>query len=207
MFRPHMAIFRCYSILSRSWCSVMPIFCLCQGASHALAIFRCYSILSRSWCSVMPIFCLCQGASHALAIFRCYSILSRSWCSVMPIFCLCQGSRVPGWHPRANAELVPKLHVALHASHAALRKLTCQNFALIYPSQSQTTFRPTTAAPTSLKTKIEQIPNTSLTSTRRTSGHCLGNFKTTKFCLDYLSPLQHGTVSHYPSNLVFSHSL
>jgi hypothetical protein len=26
MFRPHTAIFRCYSILSRSWCSVMPIF-------------------------------------------------------------------------------------------------------------------------------------------------------------------------------------
>jgi hypothetical protein len=26
MFRPHPAIFRCYCILSRSWCSVMPIF-------------------------------------------------------------------------------------------------------------------------------------------------------------------------------------
>jgi hypothetical protein len=26
MFRPHTAIFRCYSLLSRSWCSVMPIF-------------------------------------------------------------------------------------------------------------------------------------------------------------------------------------
>jgi hypothetical protein len=26
MFRPHAAIFRCYSILSRSWCSVMPVF-------------------------------------------------------------------------------------------------------------------------------------------------------------------------------------
>jgi hypothetical protein len=26
MFRPHTAIFKCYSILSRSWCSVMPIF-------------------------------------------------------------------------------------------------------------------------------------------------------------------------------------
>jgi hypothetical protein len=25
MFRPHTAIFRCYSIFSRSWCSVMPI--------------------------------------------------------------------------------------------------------------------------------------------------------------------------------------
>jgi hypothetical protein len=27
MFRPHTAIFKCYSILSRSWCSLMPIFC------------------------------------------------------------------------------------------------------------------------------------------------------------------------------------
>jgi hypothetical protein len=26
MFQPHTAIFKCYSILSRSWCSVMPIF-------------------------------------------------------------------------------------------------------------------------------------------------------------------------------------
>jgi hypothetical protein len=26
MFRPHTAIFGCYSILSRGWCSVMPIF-------------------------------------------------------------------------------------------------------------------------------------------------------------------------------------
>jgi hypothetical protein len=47
MFRPHTAIFKCYSILSRSWCSVMPI--------SAYLCFRCYSILSRSWCSVMPI--------------------------------------------------------------------------------------------------------------------------------------------------------
>jgi hypothetical protein len=31
--------------------------------------------------------------------------------------------------PRANAELVPKFHVALHASHAALKMLTFQNFA------------------------------------------------------------------------------
>jgi hypothetical protein len=31
--------------------------------------------------------------------------------------------------PRANTELVPKLHVALHASHAALQILTFQNFS------------------------------------------------------------------------------
>jgi hypothetical protein len=31
--------------------------------------------------------------------------------------------------PRANAELVLKFHVALHASHAALQILTFQNFS------------------------------------------------------------------------------
>jgi hypothetical protein len=31
MFRPHTAIFKCYSKLSRSWCSVMPIFAYCIG--------------------------------------------------------------------------------------------------------------------------------------------------------------------------------
>jgi hypothetical protein len=31
--------------------------------------------------------------------------------------------------PRANAELVPKFHVALHASHAALQILTFQKFS------------------------------------------------------------------------------
>jgi hypothetical protein len=37
------------------------------------------------------------------------------------------------------------------------------------------------SAPTSLKIKTEQIPHTSLTSTRRTSGHCLGTFRTANF--------------------------
>jgi hypothetical protein len=49
MFRPHTAIFKYYSILSRSWCSVMPIFCLCQGASHVLAMRSCW------WCA----YCQC----------------------------------------------------------------------------------------------------------------------------------------------------
>jgi hypothetical protein len=31
MFRPQTSIFRCYSILSRSWCSVMPIFLPLSG--------------------------------------------------------------------------------------------------------------------------------------------------------------------------------
>jgi hypothetical protein len=33
--------------------------------------------------------------------------------------------------PRANAELVPKFYVALHASHAALPMVTLNNFALM----------------------------------------------------------------------------
>jgi hypothetical protein len=48
MFRPHTAIFRCYSILSRSWCSVMPIFSLCDVASHVLLLMVC--LLSVSVC-------------------------------------------------------------------------------------------------------------------------------------------------------------
>jgi hypothetical protein len=35
-----------------------------------------------------------------------------------------QGFSVVFLGPRANAELVPKFHVALHASHAALRIVT-----------------------------------------------------------------------------------
>jgi hypothetical protein len=35
---------------------------------------------------------------------------------------------------RANAELVPKFHVALHASHTALPMVTLNNFALMQPS-------------------------------------------------------------------------
>jgi hypothetical protein len=53
---------------------------------------------------------------------------------------------------------------------------------------------PTTAAPTSLKFKIEQIPNTSLAFTRRTSGHCLVAFQTAKLCFGY-TPLQNDSVS------------
>jgi hypothetical protein len=51
--------------------------------------------------------------------------------------------------PRANAKLVPKFHVALHASHEALQTLTFQNLGIIYPSQCQTTFHPITVAPSS----------------------------------------------------------
>jgi hypothetical protein len=41
MFRHHTAIFRCYSILSRSWCSLMPIFAYVRVASHVLLLMVC----------------------------------------------------------------------------------------------------------------------------------------------------------------------
>jgi hypothetical protein len=42
--------------------------------------------------------------------------------------------------------------------------------------------------------------------TRRTSGHCLGTFQTAKLYFDY-TPLQNGSVSHYPPNFLLSLSL
>jgi hypothetical protein len=52
--------------------------------------------------------------------------------------------------PRANAELVLKFHVALHASHAALQILTFQNFRHNIALPKLDSIPPTTAAPTSL---------------------------------------------------------
>jgi hypothetical protein len=117
----HTAIFRCYSILSRSCCSVMPIFCLCQGASLVLAIFRCYSILSRSCCSVMPM--LPAMCSCHTAIFKCYSILSRSWCSVMLIFL-----PMSGCQPCAPATQ-PSSGVIVYSPETGA--LLCQFFAYV----------------------------------------------------------------------------
>jgi hypothetical protein len=71
---------------------------------------------------------------------------------------------------RANAELVPRLHVALHASRAALPMVTSK-------------FRPNIALPTlapillmhPLQRHINnKIPLICVTYTRRTSEHCLG---------------------------------
>jgi hypothetical protein len=47
------------------------------------------------------------------SLLRCYKQIARAFLG-----------------PRANAELVPKSHFALRASHAALQMLTFQNFAL-----------------------------------------------------------------------------
>jgi hypothetical protein len=47
-----------------------------------------------------------------------------------------------------------------------------------------------------------KLKTESLTFTRRTSGHCLGTFQTAKLCFDY-TPLQNGSVSHYPFSTFF----
>jgi hypothetical protein len=68
--------------------------------------------------------------------------------------------------PKANAELVPKFHVALHASHAALLLVTSK-------------FSPNIAPPTFAQILLYcSPPIICVTYSRRTSRHCLGTFKT-----------------------------
>jgi hypothetical protein len=93
--------------------------------------------------------------------------------------------------PRANVELVPKFHVALHASHAALQIFTFQNFRHNIALPKSDYISPTTAAPTYFKSKLNK------SFTRRTSGHCLGTFQTAKLCFDYTPP-PYGSVARYP---------
>jgi hypothetical protein len=63
MFRPHTAIFRCYSILSRSWCSVMPIFAyvmlpaMCQTSSPDVVLIFSVRLLEY-------LCCLSSGEAH-----------------------------------------------------------------------------------------------------------------------------------------------
>jgi hypothetical protein len=59
---------------------------------------------------------------------------------------------------------------------------------------------PTTAAPTYFKSNLNK------SFTRRTSGHCLRTFQTAKLCFDY-TPLQNGSLSHYPPPQLSSLSL
>jgi hypothetical protein len=110
--------------------------------------------------------------------------------------------------PTANAELVPTLHVALHTSHAALPMVTskfCPNIAL------------PTLAPILLMQPLQRhiyyiyiyykIPIICVTYTRRTSGHCLGTFKTGDIV--YCPPPPQCSISHYlpPTFFLFSLSL
>jgi hypothetical protein len=102
--------------------------------------------------------------------------------------------------PRANAELVHKFHVSLHASHAALPMLTSKFRPKVAPhiiikispnaalpriisklkiaherSKTLLNFSPcSTSHPTFSTSK--RLTLTKPTFTRRTSGHCLGTF-------------------------------
>jgi hypothetical protein len=103
--------------------------------------------------------------------------------------------------PRENAELVPKFHVALHASHAALQILTSKfrpevvphinikpspNAALprliskfrILNECSMTTLNlcPCSTFHLSTFSTYERLTFSLAYLTRRTSGHCLGIF-------------------------------
>jgi hypothetical protein len=58
MFRPHTAIFRCYSILSRSWGSVMPIF------AYVMLLSMCfYGCCAYCQCPFVRIFVLSLSVS------------------------------------------------------------------------------------------------------------------------------------------------
>jgi hypothetical protein len=104
--------------------------------------------------------------------------------------------------PRANAELVPKFHVALHASHAALPMLTSKFRPKVAPPpRIYIQISPTAALPRIISTlKIllvrsktllnfspcstshptcstsKRLTFTKPTSTGRTNGHSLGTF-------------------------------
>jgi hypothetical protein len=103
--------------------------------------------------------------------------------------------------PRANAELVPKFHVALHASRAALPMVTSkfrpnvalpmldQNGTMMHPFQHDIKLIPiirsqTSAQLLSFRFHTYSLPKASPslkhTSTRRTSGHRLGTSKPAK---------------------------
>jgi hypothetical protein len=83
--------------------------------------------------------------------------------------------------PRANDEFAPKLHVALRASHAALPMVTSKfrpNIALSFSSNL------TIKQPFQRHVKRNLIVH--VTHIRRTSGHCLGTFRTG---ITFLAPL------------------
>jgi hypothetical protein len=119
--------------------------------------------------------------------------------------------------PRANVELAPKIHIALHASHAALPKSIfeilvktqsskrCKIFFTLLPSQHkiQPNSQPIpSAAPYQQFTSHHLTFFTSqcctflpATFTRRTSGHYLGTCTAANFFF---------TFSHPPPALFFS---
>jgi hypothetical protein len=107
------------------------------------------------------------------------------WFSLVP-------ERMLSWYPNSTLHCM----LLMQPSKYQLFKIFRHNLAL--PKSDY--ISPTTAAPTSFKSKLNK------SFTRRTSGHCLGTFQTAKLCLDY-APLQNGSVSHYPSPQLSSLSL
>jgi hypothetical protein len=80
MFRPHTAIFMCYSILSRSWCSVMPFFPMpwCQPCAPADSLLI-VSVLEYLCCLCgLHVACLLLSVLFlsALFIFGCVVVPS-----------------------------------------------------------------------------------------------------------------------------------
>jgi hypothetical protein len=75
---------------------------------------------------------------------------------------------------RANAELVPIFHTALHASHAALPTVTSKLIAQFLSSARNEVHSLPNPLPFSLP---RALPCLKRTSTRRPSRHCLGTFK------------------------------
>jgi hypothetical protein len=91
--------------------------------------------------------------------------------------------------PRTNAELVPKFHVTLHDSHAAVSILT-HLYSLLHLS----------SLPSSLR---DVLPPFQAIFTRKTSGHCMGPFISVNLVLSPPPPVKCG-LSHYPP--IFSSS-
>jgi hypothetical protein len=124
--------------------------------------------------------------------------------------------------PRADAELVPKFHVALHASHAALPMLTSKFRPKVAPhiifqispnaalpriiskfkiaherSKTLLNFSPCyTSHPTFSISK--RLTFTKPTFTRRTSGHCLGTFVAANLNLCPSLPLKSSAYRYSP---------
>jgi hypothetical protein len=116
------------------------------------------------------------------------------WFSLVP-------EQMLSWYPNSTLHCM----LLMQPSKYLLFKIFRHNIAL--PKSDY--ISPTTSAPTSLKIKIEQITNTSLAFTGRTSGHCLGTFETAKVYCDYTPPSNTvlSLTNLLPTNFLFPLSL
>jgi hypothetical protein len=82
-------------------------------------------------------------------------------------------------HPRAKAELIVNIHVAVHASHTAVPVLSKfrHSAALQVLKPAQMLHSPLLHTPIALRYSLPNaLPSLQPTFTRRTSGHSLGRF-------------------------------